>query len=377
MENIIEKWAGIISGTNRGSVILELQYLEGNRVTGSLKIYDPYEANLSCELEGTSTGKSVSGKIYNFQPQGEGVPTSGSVNLILDEGGKEMKGNWETNINTNGECMLYKFASLKKEVQTPEPKLSLETKDISISFSTFDQKNVVDIFSIMTSITHSIREGKGQDILPPIYSITYDKEERIRTFDFEYFLSKFRQAEKIYYLGFEFKNNKDLTNVYINISRQESLALNLKSNALVESTNKETITLIPEMIRGLVSKTRNKHSFWHKWFFGAAIQLLGVFAMLAFSFLISRQFIQWSSMENIGAYSFVTVLIILSNVWTYLGNSILNIFYRFFPVVEIINKPKNKIWPTIVISITGSIFAYAIIYLMSLLLKILLPTQTP
>lgn len=90
MDNIIEKWTGIISGTNRGLISLELKYIEGKKVVGSLKLFDPDEVNLSCEIEGTIEGRNITGEIFSFQPQGEGMPTSGTVNLTLDEVGKEM-----------------------------------------------------------------------------------------------------------------------------------------------------------------------------------------------------------------------------------------------------------------------------------------------
>ena len=51
----------------------------------------------------------------------------------------------------------------------------------------------------MTKIAKSIREGKESNVLPPIYSITYDREERIRTYSVENFLNKFREANKIWY----------------------------------------------------------------------------------------------------------------------------------------------------------------------------------
>ena len=285
MEHLIKKWIGIISGTNRGIVVLDLEYIEENRVVGQLKIFDTDKVALSCELNGKIEGINISGKVNNILPQGEGLPTSGNVDFTLKEGGKEMTGIWKTDINTNGKCVLYKYPIQNNEnLPLQDPNLTLETKDISISFSTFDHKNIKDIFSIMNVVANAIRKGSKQEVLSPIYAITYDKEERIRTYDFNYFLSKFTSAKKVWYIGFEFKNKRDLTNIYINISRQEKLSANLRSNVLVESTNKKTITLIPEMVRGLVSKTRNKHSICHKWFFDAGLQLLGVFCNVSLVF---------------------------------------------------------------------------------------------
>lgn len=372
MKNIVEKWTGIISGTNRGIVDLKIQRIDEKRIIGTLSIHETNSANFACDVSGTVDGNSIVGGLSNFSPESDSLPKSGNINLTLDEEGKEMKGTWETDIHTRGECILYKFNIQGMEhFLAADPKITLETKDISIIYSTFEAKDVLDIFSIMKNVAKSLRQNKEKDVSPPIYSITYDKEEKIATYDFNYFRRKFETAEKVLYLGFEFKNKVDGTSIYINIHRRNSMVEGLKSNVLVESTNKDAITLIPEMGRGLVSKARNKYSLVHQWYFGAAVQMIGVIVILALSFLLSGQIRELSSMENIEVYSFVALLIIFSNVWTYLGQSILNSFYRFFPVVEILNKPKNKIFQNMVIGIAASISASAIIYLVSLFIRFL------
>ena len=138
----------------------------------------------------------------------------------------------------------------------------------------------------MTEVANAIRAGRDRDVLPPIYSITFDKEERIRTYNKDDFFNKFCEAEKIHYVGFEFKDKKDMKKIYINLIRQEAANPALRSNVLVESTDKEIVTMIPEMVRGLVSKTKNKYAYLHHWSVGAFIHISGIITILVLSFLI-------------------------------------------------------------------------------------------
>lgn len=367
----MEKWTGIISGTNRGLLFLEIDITKEAKVSGNLTLCDAEKINLSGKLRGEFKGKFLKIEVFDFIPKQDGIPTSGTANLIISDDRKEMKGEWSTNIGTKGECILYKFSISEKESNYPEPNLTLETKDISIHFSTFDKKSIEDIFRIMTSITKSIRKGKEREVLPPIYSITYDKEEKIRTYSLDDFFKKFNESSKIWFVGFEFKDKTDLKNIFINIFYQPNFVSGLRSNVLVESTDKDIVTMIPEMVRGLVSKTRNRHSWCHHWLFEATIQLSAVITMFAIAFFISRKIAIHFKIANLEPYSFIASLIILSNLWTYLSRLLLNIFYKIYPIVEIINRPKNKIIRPLFIGVVGSIIAAAVIYCIGLFMKLI------
>lgn len=365
----MEKWTGIIGGTNRGLILLDLDINKENKVAGSFKLYDAEDVSLTGKIIGELNSNSIVAKLFDFTPKQEGIPTEGTVNFTISTDKKEMRGQWQTNIDTKGECILYKFSASGKQLNYSEPNLTLETKDISIYFSTFNNKNIEDIFSVMTNITKTMREGKEQEILPPIYSITYDKEERIRTYSLSDFLIKFNEAEKIWYVGFEFRDKTDLKNILINIFYQENLAVSFRSNVVVESTDKDIVMMIPEMVRGLVSKTRNKNFFWHHWLIEASIQVFAVITIFALSFLISRKLALTfpSQLEPNRPYIFVISLIILSNLWTYFFRLVFNYIHKSFPIVEIINKPKNKVLPGLFIGMMISVFASAIGYCIKLL----------
>lgn len=368
----MENWTGIISGTNRGLVFLNFEIDKENKVAGTFQLYDAEDINLSGKVDGDIKGNMLEAKIFDITPEQEGVPTEGTVNLTISEDQKEMKGQWRTNIDTQGECVLYKFSIATKPVVN-EPNLTLETKDISISFCSFNKKHIEDIIKIMTKIAKSIREGKESNILPPIYSITYDKEEMIKTYSIEKFFDKFNEADKIWYIGFELRDNNNLKKIFINLYYQQNIATSFRSNVLVEDTESEIVTMVPEMVRGLVSKAKNKYYFLHHWLFEATIQILGVVTMLAFAFFVSRKLVI-SFPKQLGdkeIYIFVVILIVLSNLWTYSFRLILSTIYKTFPVVEINNRPKAKIIPGLRVGIIIAIFAFAIIYCIGLLWKML------
>jgi hypothetical protein len=362
----MEKWTGIVSGTNRGLLFLELDITQDAKVSGNLSLYDAENVSLTGKVKGEQVGNCLKADVFDFTPKQTGIPTKGTVNLVISDDKKEMKGQWSTDVGTKGECVLYKFSMAEKQPIYSEPNLTLETKDISIHFCTFGKKSIEDIFRIMTSITKSIRAGKERDSFPPIYSITYDKEERIRTYSLDDFFKKFNESDKVWYVGFEFKDKSDLKNIFINISYQPNVIGNIRSNVLVESIDKDIVTMIPEMVRGLVSKARNRHSWCHHWLFEAGIQLSAVITMLAFAFFISKKLAVRFQAENIQSYIFVVSLILLSNIWTYLSRLVFNGFHRIYPVVEIINRPKNKIAASVFVGVVSSIIAAAVVYCVSL-----------
>lgn len=368
----MEKWTGIISGTNRGLVFLDLDINKENHISGSFNVYDADTISLSGKVRGELKDNKIIAKLADFSPKHDGSPKEGHIECVMSDDKKEMKGKWSTDINTQGDCILYRLSTSEKQPTPINPNLTLETKDTTLYFCTFDKKSVENLFTIMTNITNAMREGKDQ-VLPPIYSITYDKEERIRTYSLIDFLTKYNEADKIWYVGFEFKDAADLKNIFINIYYQANLGTSFRSNILAESTDKNVVTIIPEVVRGLVSKVKNKNRWCHHWLFEALIQLAAVVTMFALSFLISRKLALLfpSQLEAHRAYIFVISLIILSNLWTYFFRLVFNYIYKSFPVVEILNKPKNKLVPGLVIGIIGSIFTSAIIYCLTLLWKLL------
>ena len=371
----MDKWLGIITGTNRGIVSFEWQQDAQNKIFGTFSVYDVENINISGKVEGIVSGEKISLKLFNIQPQGDGISKSGTADLVIN--GKEIKGAWATDLGAKGECILYQLLQSQQSAvaDLSDPDLTLETKDITIAFCTFNKKSIEDIFKIMTTIVNAIRKDKKAQILPPIYSITYDAEERIRTYSLFEFLQKLSDAKKIWYVGFEFKDKIDLKNIFINISYQENIGSNIRSNVLVESTDKEIVMMIPEMVRGLVSKVKNRNLFFYHWLFEAVIQLAAVIGMFLLSYLVSNKLTISLPNYNIALdkpYIFVIVLIIFSNLWTYVSRMILGVIHRNFPVVDIRNRERVGCLREVIVTLLGAFILWAFTNFGSLIYKWLL-----
>ncbi len=371
----MENWTGIIKGTNRGLLNLQFEYIDKANVVGTFTLNDADAINVTAKIEGHREGNLIKAKLFDFQPKVQGVPAQGVADLTISENETKMEGTWQTDIGTKGECTLYRFSIDEKRPIIQEPAMTLETKDITIAYYSFDRKDIVELFKVMTGIAQSIRKGKESDCFPPIYTIVYDKEERIRTYTLDDFIHKLDGALKIWYVGFEFKNAKDIIqNIFINISYQEGYAPNLRSNVCVESTEKEITVVIPEMVRGFITKAKNKNIIWHHWILEAVVQLSGVIILTVFSFLISKKIAavlpsEWKSGDTYILIVFIILLILSSNLWTYTSRFIYNYINRTFPIVEIISKSQKKVLSNIIFTVLVTLFSGATIYCLKLIVS--------
>jgi hypothetical protein len=135
----MENWTGIIKGTNRGLLHLQLEYSDQTKFSGKFSLIDADAINLSAKVEGCRENNSIKATLSDFDPKIEGVPKQGSVDLVISEDETKMEGSWQTDLNTKGECTLYKFSINKQELPIQEPSITLETKDILINYYTFDR----------------------------------------------------------------------------------------------------------------------------------------------------------------------------------------------------------------------------------------------
>lgn len=367
----MDRWMGIISGDVRGIVSLDNLVVNQGQATADVTIYQE-EVALTAKFKGEINDIELSGNLDTFAPPGDGVSKTGNVNLKFSNDKKELKGSYQTDL-AKGEALLYKFPVKPAQQVQKDPIKTLEVKEMGLEFFTFDKKSIDELLNILTRVVTAIRENSDdKTILPPIYDINYDREERIRTYSYDDFKKKFNDANSIWHVGFEFKDERQLTKINFNLWYQPNIAAPLKSGVHVESGDKEIVMMVPEMIRGVCSKVKNSNRWAHRWLFELAIQILGIVTMLAASFFVSKKLaILMPQFNDLRFYSFVTALIIFSNLWAYASRLSFNYFYKVFPVVEIINKPKNRIMPIIVLGAIGSLIASviysAIISLISLL----------
>ncbi|MBW8000855.1 MAG: hypothetical protein FVQ80_02380 [Planctomycetes bacterium] len=374
----MENWTGIVKGTNNGVLTLQFEYINETTIAGTFTLIDADTINVTAKVEGHKDGNIIKGNLLDFEPKAEGVPTKGDVELTLSEDETKMEGTWQTDVGTKGDCVLYRSSSATPQQagrQSPQsPQTTLE-KNIPISFRSFERDDIKEIFSVVDRIAVSIK-ASGRSCKPHIYTITYDEEEKTRTYELEEFLDKLDAASKIWFVGFEFTYQSDIEiqNIYINIFRQEAYNVALKSNALIQSTSKDTMGVIPEAIRGLISKTKKRSRFWHSSFSDIVVQLSGVIIMIVFSFLISKKIASSLATESKTDTTYMLIifiisLIVVSNLWVYISRGIFVYIHKTFPVVEIISKKQNKAISNIVFNISCTCFGALTLYCFGMVIE--------
>ncbi len=102
-------WMGTIDGTNKGSISLVLSE-QGGKISGLILVNDIKFQSVSAKVEVAVSrdGKSLTGRTFEFQPIAEGNPTKGTISAEILENGLELKGEWKTDIGTQGAFVAFK-----------------------------------------------------------------------------------------------------------------------------------------------------------------------------------------------------------------------------------------------------------------------------
>src|SRR3989339_1713040 len=130
------KYIGIIEGTNKGHCVLSVDRVDG-KIQGNLFIHDIHNQNLNAKIDFVEKGNTFQAKAYDFNPDTEGNPKTAELTGQIMEDGKEMFGEWKTDIKTEGTFRLFKHeedlpvqaslpkAFLSKTVNLPACKLGI------------------------------------------------------------------------------------------------------------------------------------------------------------------------------------------------------------------------------------------------------------
>jgi hypothetical protein len=94
------KWLGIVTGTNRGVIIVDFTESEG-QVTGQATLADAQYGESKFRLSGPRTNSHLSLVLSDFQSSVSATPSSGKAELDLTAS-DEIQGKWETDSGTRG-----------------------------------------------------------------------------------------------------------------------------------------------------------------------------------------------------------------------------------------------------------------------------------
>ena len=114
---MIGKYIGVIDGTNKGQCVLNLQEQNG-RTEGFIFIYDIKYPTLNAKVELEIKDNIFHGRAHDFKPELQDNPKTAKIHGEISENGEEIKGEWETDVETEGKFHLFRH---KETSVSPTP----------------------------------------------------------------------------------------------------------------------------------------------------------------------------------------------------------------------------------------------------------------
>ena len=131
-------WTGSVSGTNTGTVIVEITR-DGTRIEGKLQLFEPGIGQLQARLVGEWTSDDrLSAKLEQFTANYTAagtLPQSGSIEGTFDAKEGAIRGQWSTDAGTAGEFWWIKVAR-----EQPKPPIMLAVGRVWPAFLQYSRR---------------------------------------------------------------------------------------------------------------------------------------------------------------------------------------------------------------------------------------------
>ncbi len=98
----------------------------------------------------------------------------------------------------------------------------------------------------------------------------------------------------------------------------------------------------------------------HSVIFEMLVQLTAVILITVFSVFSANRLMHLMSIQFSEVYIFIVVFLFLSNVWTYGGKALIAIRNKYYPVVDILRRPRKQILLTVLMFVMSATAAWAI-----------------
>ncbi len=171
---IIGRWIGLVSGTNRGHLLIDVLKEDGDKITGSMVLLDLDYPSLTAKFSGKRDGLKIIAELSEFKPIGDGLPRSGNFSATLDQDLKEMRGAWATDAQTKGEFQAYKEQQANTTQSGPllsgQPK-SFATRTEVLPTCYLDVQGLVGLIAIAV---------RGTAVTSPMFSFSEQGDTAIR-----------------------------------------------------------------------------------------------------------------------------------------------------------------------------------------------------
>ncbi len=144
-------WAGALSGTSNGTVIVEINR-EGNQIEGTLLVFDPAFGRMEAQLTGEwDPENKISATLAQFRGSSSdaaALPRTGTISANYDPFQDVIKGVWQTDAETAGDFCWVKVATpvaVAAEPAFAEP--AVPASNGPLRYSGQIVSNVRDLFS--------------------------------------------------------------------------------------------------------------------------------------------------------------------------------------------------------------------------------------
>ncbi len=198
------------------------------------------------------------------------------------------------------------------------------------------------------------------------YIIRFDNKG-YRVFTLDALLTYFQQAKKIERIIFAVETGESLsTNRKIGTHLELCLDVEDPNKCYISATSNENdwVDSSFSAVQEVIDKSRNKNRWVRTVWTQLGVQIIGVTIGFIFSLWVAIQISPKIKIENSFVISFLFVLLIFSNTWTYLSKGIFSFINSVFPNIDLYRFKKDRMhW--LLQTLVGGIVVAIVIYILS------------
>lgn len=199
------------------------------------------------------------------------------------------------------------------------------------------------------------------------YIIRFDNKG-YRVFSLEELMRYFNQAREVERVIFTVESG-DAISTNRNVGAYLELCLDAKEPArcvlVASSDNKDWAEASFAAVHEVLAKCRTKNGVVRSPWTSLSVQMFGVVVGFIVSLWLAFKVAPNLKIENSFVISFLFILLVFSNIWGYLNQTLLGLIARLFPNIEFIRPAKARLhW--IMQAIVGSTAFAVVVYLLGL-----------
>lgn len=229
-------------------------------------------------------------------------------------------------------------------------------------------KQLDQVFRARYQMTPELENDNDNPKAYIFYVIRFDNKG-YRVFSLEELLGYFKQADIVERVIFTIETDHSLQT-----NRETGSYLELRLDTLnpsncylvVSSEDADWADASFSGVKEVIEKCKNKHGLARGAWSEILVQLGGVFVGFLLSLWAAVEISPFIEIDNSFFITFLFVLLVFSNLWTYLNQKILSLVYALFPSVKFYRPDRDKLhW--LLQAIVGGILVAITLFLLNLL----------